>query len=368
MVHHEQPNEESEISASGVVEVRDVQMAEAMTPHGLIQALGTCLRHTSRPWEPSVLAGMCGHAFESTWGLRSAEVWTYGSLEWYHHDRALRSVGLDVSSVDQTAMHPDRPRPSAAERAAALSAAYEAVAASVARGVPALMWQPMTRAQRDAHMGWMWGPVSGVDHDSGEYLVVDRSGSGTYRVHHREVGECDPVGWLSLYTFSEPSKAVDDVRIAGQALAWAVALLSGESSGSEMPARAEDLRHGTSGLSAWAEEVEQSGGAKDGLQGRAGEWAKARAAAVKFCEWAAGVISREVAGAVEEGNAALKAQADALERIAGGDSDSPRFAREAAQATGDGSRGAESRSEGDEYLVNRPGTRAACGSLARIPR
>ena len=30
------------------------------------------------------------------------------------------------------------------------------------------MWQPMTLAQREAGMGWMWGPVSGVDHDSGE--------------------------------------------------------------------------------------------------------------------------------------------------------------------------------------------------------
>ena len=145
---------------------------------------------------------MCGHAFESTWGLKGAEVWTYGNLEWYNPDRAIRNLGLDVSNVDQIANHPDRPRPSAAERAAAQSAAFEAVAASVAHGVPVLMWQPVTLAQRGAHTGWMWGPVSGVDHGSGEYPVDDRSRSETCRVHHREVGECDRAGWLSLYTFS----------------------------------------------------------------------------------------------------------------------------------------------------------------------
>ncbi len=32
-----------------------------------------------------------------------------------------------------------------------------------------------------------------------------------------------------------PPEAVDDVQVAGKALEWAVALLSGESSGSEMP-------------------------------------------------------------------------------------------------------------------------------------
>ena len=88
------------------------------------------------------------------------------------------------------------------------------------------------------------------------------------------------MGWLCLYTFTEPRKAVDDTEIASQALEWAVALLSGESSGSEMPAKPADLRHGTSGLSAWAEEVEQAGETTGVLQGRAGEWAKARAAAV----------------------------------------------------------------------------------------
>ncbi len=319
------------MSPTGVVQVPDVQVP-ATIANGLLRALGACVRHTGRPWGPALLAGICGHGFESTWGIGGVEVWSYGDLEWYHHGRGLARLGLDVDGVELIANNPSvRPIPSAAERRAALAAAFDAVAASVARGVPALVVNPKTPAQRDAGIGWMnWGPVSGVDHDRLEYLVPDPSGSGSYRVPRDELGRADPVQWLSVVTFRDPATPTDDAEIARSAIADAVALLSGERAGSSMPAAENELRHGTEGLAVWADEVAAAGDADGALRGAAARWASAREAAATFCDWAAGVVPDQSRATIEAGRDALRAQASAFARIAGAAGDDPALAREAA--------------------------------------
>ncbi|MGE0709641.1 MAG: hypothetical protein AB7N76_24005 [Planctomycetota bacterium] len=292
---------------------------------GLIGAVEACIAAAGRPLAPDVLAGLFGHAFESSYALGGAELWNAGVIEWSLHARGLGRLGLGLEGADLVSNNPAvRPIPSDGERAAALRQAWEQVRASVARGVPALAWSPMSAAQRDAGLGaFCWGILEGVDEGSGEYLV-HHAQAGRFRVHHAALGRVDAVQWLSVTTFGAPTGA-DEARAAHEAIVDGAALLAGELPSADQPARAEVLRHGTAALDAWADEVAQGG-----TPHKARYWGRTRRAAEGFCGWAAQALPG-AAVALDRAREAFGEQAALLERLDRGEGPASDLANQVAQ-------------------------------------
>jgi hypothetical protein len=286
----------------GVVEIEGV----ALTPGigRLIPAVGACLAHTRRPLSNAALAGLFGHAFESSYAVGGAELWTHGELEWSHHGHGLGRLGLDVAAID-LAVTPFPPRPQASEidRTRALREAFALASDAVKRGVPALAWTPMSLEQRDAGLGaFNWAVITGVDVYREQYLVL-HDAAGRYRVRYDAIGRCDPVNWICVTTFGEPDRDAHAEADLRAALHDAALLLSGERASAIQPASEEALRHGVAALEAFAEDV--AAGVAN-LGGRADYWARTREQAAEFCAWAHELLDLDRMGDL------CRAQAEAL--------------------------------------------------------
>ncbi|MBI4617833.1 MAG: hypothetical protein HY720_29745 [Planctomycetes bacterium] len=300
---------------------------------GRLQCLEVCCAKAGRPLSAGILAGLFGHAFESSHALGGAELWSACALEWSRFDGD-RRLGIDQETVDLIGNSPAaRPIPSDRERSDALERAREAARRSIECGIPALIWQPMSLEQKaEGSRASCWGLAEGFDEASGEYLVCHPC-AGRSRVRYDLIGRADPVQWLHVVGFGGLETGYDPAAAARGALSDALALLAGEAPSANMPAPREALRHGTAAFKAWAEEIEK--GRRGGCPGF---WARARTAAAEFCRWAASAVpcpgSRHgapgpgsrmrapaVSGELGEAASRFEEQAAVFARIAGGEYD-----------------------------------------------
>lgn len=303
--------------AGDIVQVEGIEFKEALGQ--VLRCVEVCAARVGRAWPVGVLAGLFGHAFESSYAVGCAELWSGCAFEWYHHARGYRRLGLSCEAVEQIANNPRLCKaPTVAERREALDRAWEIVERSLARGVPALIWSPMSPAQRDAGMqAFCWGLVEGCDPSTREFLVCHPN-AGRFRTPCDELGRVDQVQWLHVMTFAGVDPAFSPARAASQAIADGVAILRGETAGADMPAPRKALRHGPAAFLQWAQDVECGRLKGDGRRAHARWWSRAREAAVEFCGWARGVLTA-VEGPLTEAQDVLSRQATALRALAEGE-------------------------------------------------
>lgn len=301
-----------------VLQIPDVRFNETLS--GLIACVEVCANRAGRAWPAPVLGGIFGHAFESTYSVGGGEVWHAGELEWCRFGRGLGRLGLRVEGVDQIGNNPNlRPRPTEDERRAALARVWEIVNRSVSRGVPALVWSPMSPEQRDRGVNAAcWGLFEGCDPSTRELLVAHPWG-GRFRTRCDELGRIDAVQWLHVDTFTGPDPRFSPSHAAAEAIADALQLLRGTVPGANMPAPPESLRHGTDGFNAWAGDVEHHRCPDGARKSRAGWWSRARSAASAFCEWAQTAIPK-VEASLFQARQAFQKQAEELRAIRDGES------------------------------------------------
>lgn len=302
-----------------------IQLGPALGGSSLLPCLATCASAAGRPREAPVLAGLVGHPFETSYALGGAELWSCCALEWGSFRWADR-LGLRQEVFDLVSNNPRlRPRPTAEERERLLAAAFESIARSTERGVPVLLWSPMSAAQKEGGLAaFCWGVVEGVDRGRREYLVVHRD-AGRFRTPAGELGQVDAVHWFHARVFLGPDPWHHEDQSLRAALADGAGLLSGEIVGADAPAPAARIRHGTAALRAWADEVE----AGSRSPGRARFWSNARTEAAAFCRFAAGLLPR-ARQPLEAAASALSAQAGAFGTLASGPPDAELIRKAAA--------------------------------------
>jgi len=312
------PQEHEGVHEDAVVEVPGVSLAPAPGP--LIACVQACAQRAGRPLGVPVLSGLFGHAFEATYALGGADVWHSDLIEWEQFGQGLARTGVELETVERIANNPSvMPAPSQREWDDTLQSAYQRIQESVMRGIPALVWQPMSTQQRDTGLpAYGWGVVHGYDAGSGEYLVCHPH-AGRYRVHFRSIGKSDPVGWLHVTVFLGPNESFVPAQAALQAARGGIALLTGEVVGGYVPPTPAGTPS-TGTLATWQDEAQRNVCPREASVSHATYWSLARATAAGFCEWAAEVAPASAA-AFTDAAASFQREAAELHRVAAGDAD-----------------------------------------------
>ncbi|MEW6751256.1 MAG: sigma-70 family RNA polymerase sigma factor [Candidatus Latescibacterota bacterium] len=184
------------------------------TFHPVLQAAGATL-------SVARLAGTLGHAFTFSMKRDGSEVWQQANLDWWLFFDDLPWVGYRFQHF-QGILKGAVPAPGPEALTAPNEEAWKAVRQSIDRGVPAVAWQPMTVAQRDAGASaFEWGLLVGYDEGQATYTVRHPYYRVEYEVPHDQFGHTDPVHWYYVIVLAEPSP-VEPRAAARRALGHAV--------------------------------------------------------------------------------------------------------------------------------------------------
>jgi len=109
--------------------------------------------------------------------------------------------------------------------------ARDAVRQSLARGLPVLVWQPMSREQQadknhPGHTAYCWGLVVGYDEADEEYTIRHPFVQQTYTVRYDSIGHSDGHEWFHLKIWEGDSAAPAE-EIHREALRHAVEFAKG---------------------------------------------------------------------------------------------------------------------------------------------
>ena len=189
--------------------------------HGMMQGV------EQSEWSLARLQGVMGQAFSFEMREGAGELWQEANVDWFMFFDLLPDLGHDIRIFDakDSGAQADR-----VKREALAWEAWEAVRASIDRGIPAVAWAPMSREQHAAGlMAANWGLLVGYD-ESGEtytarHQYVDQ-GREAFTVRYDGFGHNDTSKWLCVLVHDKP-EPVDATRTHVKALRNAVAFAKG---------------------------------------------------------------------------------------------------------------------------------------------
>jgi hypothetical protein len=173
-------------------------------------------------WSTARLQGVLGHAFSCVMNEGAGKVEHVAGLDWGTPPKLLPLLGYRFQVFDAYPVERDSP----------LKAdAWEAVRASIDRGIPAVAWQPMSLEQQaDGVTAYIWGLLVGYDESEETYAVRHQyvnEGSETFTVRYDAVGHTDPPWeWFCVLVYNEPLTS-DVTALHTTALENAVSLANG---------------------------------------------------------------------------------------------------------------------------------------------
>ena len=147
-------------------------------------------------WPAWRLAGVLGHAFTLGVNADGGRVNQVANLEWQLFFARLGALDRNVRVFEGSLKGANRKSPRA--MAALKEEAWEAVRGSIAEGVPAIAWQPMTVEQRRGGTpAYEWQLLVGCDPRERTYTV--RLGRDVeHQVGYDRFGYTDPVQWFCV--------------------------------------------------------------------------------------------------------------------------------------------------------------------------
>ncbi len=165
--------------------------------HAMLQAAG----HSE--WSTARLQGVLGHAFSFVMNEGAGKVEHVAGLDWGTPPKLLPLLGYRVQVFEAYPVVRDSPLK---------GDAWEAVRASIDRGIPAVAWQPMSLDQQaDGVTAYVWGLLVGYDEAEGTYAVRHqyvKDGSETFTVPYDAIGHTDPPWeWFCVMVYDEPLPA-----------------------------------------------------------------------------------------------------------------------------------------------------------------
>ena len=167
----------------------------------LIGTLDAALSTVTDEWPSWRLAGVLGHAFAFGMDADGGRVHQTANLDWSEFFMRLPALDRECR-IFQGSLNGANKKPES-ELATLKQQAWQAVAASITEGAPAIAWQPMTCEQRDAGVAaYEWQLLVGCDLRERSYTVrLDRDDE--YRVGYQEFGHTDPVGWFCVIVIGD---------------------------------------------------------------------------------------------------------------------------------------------------------------------
>lgn len=165
--------------------------------HAMLQAAG----HSE--WSTARLQGVLGHAFSFVMNEGAGKVEHVAGLDWGTPPKLLPLLGYQVQVFEAYPVARDSPLK---------GEAWEAVRASIDRGIPAVAWQPMSLDQQASGVtAYVWGLLVGYDESEGTYAVRHQyvnDGSETFTVRYDAIGHTDPPWeWFCVMVYDEPLPA-----------------------------------------------------------------------------------------------------------------------------------------------------------------
>jgi hypothetical protein len=146
--------------------------------------------------------GITGTAFRFTVDERIADTGPTDVLDWDRWFTTLGALGCEVTvfNAQLKSFSPAVPTNTEAEFHATQSRAWDAVRASLDRGVPAIAWHPFTLEQKAHGFRCEYGLLVGYDAAEGVYHVR-LPGRVVYSVPWDGFGRADPVSWFHVIVF-----------------------------------------------------------------------------------------------------------------------------------------------------------------------
>ena len=213
--------------------VLDVRPARAFTR--AVNALYPMLQAAGEPdWSIERLHGVLGNSFSFEMRKGGGKVWQEANLEWWNTLPALE-LGIPVRRIEGN---------KGSDLTDITEAAWEAVRASIDRGVPAVGLCPMSPRPGAAHD---WGLLVGYDTSDKTYTVRRRHED--FQVKFDEI-----VYSRFCVLIYDPTKKVDAARVNAGALRNAVAFAKGTRFTSEGYKYPVDAR-GFAALELWRDEI-----------------------------------------------------------------------------------------------------------------
>lgn len=108
--------------------------------------------------------------------------------------------------------------------------AWDKVRASIDAGYPAIVWQPMSKQQRESDdhpLPFLWALIVGYSDDASTY-TVRHSNKGEFTIRWDVIGHADPVNWLSVYMLRPPMEPIDFLAANLRALERAIESSQGQ--------------------------------------------------------------------------------------------------------------------------------------------
>ena len=207
----------SELKREHLRKVLDIERTRVWTR--IISAFHDMLRAPGQTeWSPARLQGVLGNAFSFEMKKGGGDVWQEGNLDWWlvFETRPEEDLGCRIQRFQtrQGDTGPDESRKIKAD-------AWDAVRASIDRGIPAAAWAPMYPKEDSARD---WGLLVGYDETDESYIVRRRGGE--FGVHYNAIGDVGPPEDFCVLVY-DGSEQVDVPSTHVKALRNAVAFANG---------------------------------------------------------------------------------------------------------------------------------------------
>lgn len=242
----------SELRATFTRRVLD-RVALVETESGLTWPLYACLHALRKDWSLAYTMGITGTAFRFTVDERIADTGPTDVLDWDRWFATLGALGCEVTvfSAQLKSFSPAVPTNTEAEFRSTQARAWDAVRASLDRGVPAIAWHPFTLEQKARGFRCEYGLLVGYNAAEGVYHVR-LPGWAIYSVPWDGFGRADPVNWFHVIVFGA-ERPRDARQQEWEAVRFAVE-----------HARSRHPSHGLSGYETWLGALESGRIQRDG--------------------------------------------------------------------------------------------------------
>ena len=175
-------------------------------------------------WDVAFVEGVLGHAFHF-------EMKEGGKHVMHDHIDWGSALGYLPSKFGQTQKFGANKNSKNVDLPALKKEARDAVRTSLDRGIPALVWQPMSlEMKKNHHHGFCWGLIVGYNESDESYTVRHSFVADTYTVKYDAIGHADPAEWFNIRIFT-PSEEPDARKMHHKALRMAVKSASDDGKG-----------------------------------------------------------------------------------------------------------------------------------------
>ena len=216
----EKPRDEQEQATSRVLEILPTRNVST-----IVGAMHTVARAVGRSESQAMLQGVLGHAFSFEMKYGAGDVWQEENLDYIGLFRQMvPKLGYRFQGFEA------KQRDNKGDFQKLKADAWNAVRASIDRGVPAIAWQPMSREQKAAGIrAGAWGLLVGYNNSDETYTVrhqYHKKGREAYTVRYDAFGHTDPIEWFHVLVY-DSSISVDPLDTHITALRNAVAFANG---------------------------------------------------------------------------------------------------------------------------------------------